>query len=146
MGGNGDLCSVAPRRSTWSMARSSHAVRDGARPVRRNPQGRRRSSRTAGVRCGALVRRRWGNPVVRVRSDTVRTMSDSETKGETKKGAAAKTPPVTLELAGHRVEVTSPDKVFFDERGDTKLDLVRYYLDVEAPIMASMGGRPVLLQ
>ena len=34
----------------------------------------------------------------------------------------------TLEIAGRRVAVTSPDKVFFSERGETKLDLVRYYL------------------
>jgi DNA ligase D len=74
-------------------------------------------------------------------------MSDSGTsRSGAKKVTTAKTPPVTLELAGHAVNVTSPDKVFFDERGDTKLDLVRYYLAVEEPIMASMGGRPVLLQ
>ncbi len=34
----------------------------------------------------------------------------------------------TLEIAGRRVTVTSPDKVFFSERGETKLDLVHYYL------------------
>ena len=32
-----------------------------------------------------------------------------------------------LELAGHEVRITSPDKVFFSERGETKLDLVDYY-------------------
>ena len=53
---------------------------------------------------------------------------------------------VPLELAGHTVSVTSADKVFFVERGDTKLDLVNYYLAVEEPILRSMGGRPVLLQ
>ena len=53
---------------------------------------------------------------------------------------------VELELAGHTLAVTSADKVFFAERGDTKLDLVEYYLAVEEPIMRSMGGRPVLLQ
>jgi DNA primase len=36
--------------------------------------------------------------------------------------------------------------VFFSERGDTKLDLVRYYLAVEGPVMDAMGDRPVLLQ
>ena len=36
--------------------------------------------------------------------------------------------------------------MFFAERGDTKLDLVRYYLPVEEPLLAAMGGRPVLLQ
>src|SRR5580704_1437451 len=42
--------------------------------------------------------------------------------------------------------VTNPGKVFFPERGETKLDLVRYYQSVEGPLMAAMGGRPVLLQ
>jgi DNA ligase D len=49
-------------------------------------------------------------------------------------------------VAGRAVEVSSPDKVFFEERGDTKLDLVRYYLAVEDQIMRTMGGRPVLMQ
>jgi DNA ligase D len=44
------------------------------------------------------------------------------------------------------VTISSPDKVFFDSRKDTKLDLVRYYQAVEAPLMSAMGGRPVLLQ
>ena len=53
---------------------------------------------------------------------------------------------MVLELAGHEVELSSPGKVFFSQRGDTKLDLVEYYLAVEEPLMAAMGGRPVLLQ
>jgi DNA ligase D len=53
---------------------------------------------------------------------------------------------IVVELAGHDVEVSSPDKIFFRERGDTKLDLVEYYRAVEEPLMAAMGGRPVLLQ
>ena len=51
-----------------------------------------------------------------------------------------------LEVAGHEVHVSSPDKVLFPERGETKLDLARYYMAVEAPLMRAMGGRPVLLQ
>jgi len=57
--------------------------------------------------------------------------------------AAGGTP---LEIDGHTVTITSPDKVFFDERGETKLDLVHYYLAVREPLLAAMGGRPVLLQ
>jgi DNA ligase D len=53
---------------------------------------------------------------------------------------------LTLELAGHEVDVTHPDKVFFSTRGETKLDLVNYYLAVEEPLLRAMGGRPVLLQ
>ena len=51
-----------------------------------------------------------------------------------------------VEAAGHQIEITHPEKAFFEERGDTKLDLVRYYQAVEGPLMAAMGGRPVLLQ
>ena len=51
-----------------------------------------------------------------------------------------------VEAAGREVRVTSPHKVFFPQRGETKLDLVRYYLAVEGPIMAAMGGRPTLMQ
>ncbi|HEV8559830.1 MAG TPA: non-homologous end-joining DNA ligase [Actinophytocola sp.] len=51
-----------------------------------------------------------------------------------------------LEVAGRQVRITSPNRVFFPERGDTKLDLARYYLAVAEPLMAAMGGRPVLLQ
>ena len=53
---------------------------------------------------------------------------------------------VVVEAAGRQIVVTHPDKVFFAERGDTKLDLVRYYQSVEGPLIAAMGGRPVLLQ
>ncbi|HEX3393910.1 MAG TPA: non-homologous end-joining DNA ligase [Acidimicrobiales bacterium] len=53
---------------------------------------------------------------------------------------------VTVEAAGRELVVTHPDKVFFAERGDTKLDLVHYYQCVEEPLLAAIGGRPVLLQ
>jgi DNA ligase D len=51
-----------------------------------------------------------------------------------------------LELAGREVRITSPEKVLFAERGETKLDLVRYYAAVGEPLMRAMGGRPVLMQ
>ena len=51
-----------------------------------------------------------------------------------------------LDIAGHPVRVTSPGKVFFSKRGETKLDLVRYYQAVEAPLMRRMGDRPTLMQ
>jgi DNA ligase D len=58
----------------------------------------------------------------------------------------AKGDEVVLDLAGHEVAVSNPEKVFFNERGETKLDLVSYYLAVTEPLMRAMGGRPVLLQ
>jgi DNA ligase D len=51
-----------------------------------------------------------------------------------------------LEVAGHEVRITSPGRVFFPERGETKMDLAHYYLAVEEPLMAAMGGRPLLLE
>jgi DNA ligase D len=53
---------------------------------------------------------------------------------------------VEVEADGHAVEISSPGKVFFAERGETKLDLVRYYQAVREPLLAAMGGRPVLMQ
>lgn len=53
---------------------------------------------------------------------------------------------VTLPLAGRDVRVTSPDKVFFPKRGETKLDLIRYFEAVAEPLLATMGDRPVLLE
>ena len=53
---------------------------------------------------------------------------------------------VEMDIAGHSVRVTSPDKVFFSKRGETKLDLVEYYLAVAEPLLATMGGRPTLMQ
>jgi DNA ligase D len=42
--------------------------------------------------------------------------------------------------------ITSADKVYFGERGETKGDLADYYLSVAGPLLRAMGGRPVLLQ
>jgi DNA ligase D len=53
---------------------------------------------------------------------------------------------ISLTLAGHEVDVSHPDKVFFTKRGDTKLDLVEYYLAVEEPLLRAMRGRPVLME
>lgn len=53
---------------------------------------------------------------------------------------------VELDVAGRTVVVTSPDKVFFQARGDTKLDLIRYYISVGEAVMRQMYDRPVLLQ
>jgi DNA ligase D len=52
----------------------------------------------------------------------------------------------TLEVAGREITVSSPDKVFFAERGETKLDLVGYYLAIAEPFLRTSGGRPTLMQ
>ncbi|HEX2058960.1 MAG TPA: non-homologous end-joining DNA ligase [Actinomycetota bacterium] len=51
-----------------------------------------------------------------------------------------------LVIGDQEVRITSPEKVFFPERGETKLDLVRHYLRFAEPVMRTMGGRPLLLQ
>jgi DNA ligase D len=51
-----------------------------------------------------------------------------------------------LELAGREVRLSSPGKVLFAERGETKRDLVDYYRSVGEPLLRTMGGRPVLMQ
>jgi DNA ligase D-like protein (predicted polymerase) len=51
-----------------------------------------------------------------------------------------------LDVAGREITVTSPGKVFFTERGETKLDLVEYYLAVAKPFLRVAGGRPTLMQ
>lgn len=53
---------------------------------------------------------------------------------------------IEVEVDGRRVRVTHPDKVFFPRRGETKLDLVEYYLSVGEALMRAAGGRPTLLQ
>jgi DNA ligase D len=58
----------------------------------------------------------------------------------------AKTEKVEVEAAGRTVAITNPSKVFFTKRGDTKLDLVRFYQAIEEPLLRAIGGRPVLLQ
>jgi DNA ligase D len=51
-----------------------------------------------------------------------------------------------VDVAGRTVTVTNPSTVFFSERGETKLDLVRYYLAVAEPLLHVLGGRPTLMQ
>lgn len=54
--------------------------------------------------------------------------------------------PIELDIGGRSVRITSPDKVFFTKRSETKLDLIDFYREIEVPLMAAIGGRPVLLQ
>ncbi|MGH9209755.1 MAG: non-homologous end-joining DNA ligase [Acidimicrobiales bacterium] len=51
-----------------------------------------------------------------------------------------------VSIAGHDVPISHPDKVFFSRRGDTKLDLVNYYVAITEPLLRAMGGRAVLMQ
>ena len=49
-------------------------------------------------------------------------------------------------IDGRAVSISHPDKLLFPERGETKLDLIHYYEAVREPLLATMGGRPVMLQ
>jgi DNA primase len=40
---------------------------------------------------------------------------------------------VEVEVAGRTLAISSPDKVFFKERGETKLDHVRYVTELAEP-------------
>ena len=59
---------------------------------------------------------------------------------------AAKGSEEILHIEGREVRITNPGKVFFPERGETKVDLVRHYVRFAEPLMRTMGGRPLLLQ
>lgn len=52
----------------------------------------------------------------------------------------------TLELAGREVKISNPDKVFFPTRGETKLDLILFYVAIGDALMAAMADRPTLMQ
>ncbi len=54
--------------------------------------------------------------------------------------------PVTLEVAGHEVTVSSPDKVMFPAAGVTKLGLAEYYVAVGDALLTAMADRPVMLE
>jgi DNA ligase D len=58
----------------------------------------------------------------------------------------AESPFVELEVGTRTVKVTNPDKVFFRARGETKLDLVRYYLSVGDGIVRALHERPTQLK
>jgi bifunctional non-homologous end joining protein LigD len=62
------------------------------------------------------------------------------------KASSKKTPSVVLHIAGHDVTITNPDKIFFPKLEKTKLDLVRYYLDVAEGALRGAARRPMLLK
>jgi len=52
---------------------------------------------------------------------------------------------VELEIGGRVVRITNPDRVYFPARGETKLDLVRYYLAVADGMVRALRERPCML-
>ncbi|HEY5155463.1 MAG TPA: non-homologous end-joining DNA ligase [Acidimicrobiales bacterium] len=51
-----------------------------------------------------------------------------------------------IEVAGREVRLSNPDKVFFSARGETKLDLVQYYLAVGEGALRAVHLRPTVLK
>jgi DNA ligase D len=54
-------------------------------------------------------------------------------------------PAVEIEVGGQTVRISSPDRVYFSARGETKLDLVHYYLSVGEGIVRALRERPCML-
>jgi DNA ligase D len=53
--------------------------------------------------------------------------------------------PVELEVGDRTVRITSPQRVYFPARGETKLDLARYYISVGDGIVRALRERPCML-
>jgi bifunctional non-homologous end joining protein LigD len=53
---------------------------------------------------------------------------------------------LTIDAAGLEVRISNPQKVFFPERGITKLDLINYYLELAAPVINHLHDRPTVLK
>ncbi len=58
---------------------------------------------------------------------------------------AQKSAAVELEVGPHTVRISNPDRVYFPARGETKLDLVNYYLSVGDGIVNALRERPCML-
>jgi DNA ligase D len=50
-----------------------------------------------------------------------------------------------LEVEGRVVRISNPNRVYFPQRGETKLDLARYYLAVAPGIVRALRERPCML-
>jgi DNA ligase D len=59
---------------------------------------------------------------------------------------AGSTPGVSVEVDGHSLTISNPDKVFFSARGESKLDLVRYYFAVGPGALRGVRERPTVLK
>jgi DNA ligase D len=59
--------------------------------------------------------------------------------------ASGGSPAVEVEVDDKVVRVTNPDRVYFPARGETKLDLVDYYLSVGDGIVNALYERPCML-
>ncbi|WP_028924923.1 non-homologous end-joining DNA ligase [Pseudonocardia acaciae] len=54
-------------------------------------------------------------------------------------------PALELEVGDRTVRISNPDRVYFPARGETKLDLARYYLAVGDGVVRALRDRPCML-
>ena len=59
--------------------------------------------------------------------------------------AKASTPAIEVEVGERTVRISNPDRVYFPARGETKLDLLNYYLSVGDGIVNSLRERPTMM-
>ncbi|HEX4010620.1 MAG TPA: non-homologous end-joining DNA ligase [Solirubrobacteraceae bacterium] len=59
--------------------------------------------------------------------------------------ATPSSPPVELTVGERTVRISNPDRVYFSARGETKLDLARYYMSVGDGIVRALRERPCML-
>jgi DNA ligase D len=59
--------------------------------------------------------------------------------------AEAASPAIEIPVGERIVRVSNPDRVYFPARGETKLDLVEYYLSIGAGIVNALRERPTML-
>jgi DNA ligase D len=52
---------------------------------------------------------------------------------------------IEIEVGGRTVRISNPDRVYFSARGETKRDLVNYYLSVGDGIVRALRERPCML-
>ena len=55
-------------------------------------------------------------------------------------------PFVEIQVGDRTIKVTNPEKIYFPARGETKLDLVEYYLAVGEGILRALRDRPTTLE
>jgi DNA ligase D len=53
--------------------------------------------------------------------------------------------PVEVAVGDRKIRLSSPERVYFPTRGETKLDLARYYLAVSDGIVRALRDRPCML-
>jgi bifunctional non-homologous end joining protein LigD len=51
-----------------------------------------------------------------------------------------------VEICGHEVRVSSPGKLFFPDRGLTKMDLVDYYVECHEAVVRHLRERPTVMK